>query len=97
MIMQHASRVRHLHVHDFDGKSDHLALGTGVVDLTETLAFARAHDLTIVVETKTVDALHQSCRWLMEKLKPTRNRTSDYRIGIMRELIVRKGGCYGSW
>ncbi|MGZ6503271.1 MAG: sugar phosphate isomerase/epimerase family protein, partial [Tumebacillaceae bacterium] len=57
VVMQHVDRIRHLHVHDFDGQSDHLAFGTGVVNLQNTLLFARVRELTFVVETKTVDAL----------------------------------------
>jgi sugar phosphate isomerase/epimerase len=68
VILEHVSRVGHLHVHDFDGKSDHLTLGSGVVALQEHLEFARTHDLTFVIETKTADALRQSCRWLMKRL-----------------------------
>lgn len=63
---RHQARVGHLHIHDFDGKSDHLTLGAGVVDVKQHLAFARAHDLTFVIETKTAEALRDSCRWLQE-------------------------------
>lgn len=65
VMLEHVSRVRHLHVHDTNGKSDHLALGTGgEVDLAAVLAFVRERDLTFVVETKTAEALRESCRWL---------------------------------
>ncbi|MGB8955413.1 MAG: hypothetical protein WCC10_08565 [Tumebacillaceae bacterium] len=47
----------------YASKSDHLTLGTDQDDLEATLAFARAHDLSFVIETKTADALRQSCRF----------------------------------
>ncbi|MGZ4165024.1 MAG: hypothetical protein ACXVPK_13410 [Tumebacillaceae bacterium] len=68
VVMQYVDRIRHLHVHDFDGQSDHLAFGTGEVNLQNALLFARVHDLTFVVETKTVDALRQSCQWMRENV-----------------------------
>ena len=70
VMLEYASRIRHLHVHDFDGKKDHLPLGTGQVNLAETLEFARRHDLSFVIETKTAAALRQSCTFeLLSKIR----------------------------
>jgi sugar phosphate isomerase/epimerase len=44
-----AGRVAHLHLHDFDGKTDHLPLWSGQVPLEDRLAFVHCRELTAVV------------------------------------------------
>ncbi len=68
LILSHAKQVRHMHLHDFNGKSDHQPLFTGVVPLENRLKFASEHDLSIVVEVKTSFALKESIYKLREIL-----------------------------
>ena len=56
-----------MHVHDATAAHNHLALGTGELDLPKYLALAAAHRCRAVLETKTVEALRQSVAWLKEK------------------------------
>lgn len=64
-ILAHADRLHHMHVHDAkDGKKDHRTLGTGELDIPGYLALAEKHDCTVVLETKTFDALRQSMQWI---------------------------------
>ena len=44
-------------------------LGTGEIDLHQRLGIAKKHDCTCVLETKTVEALKQSVKWLEENNK----------------------------
>lgn len=56
--------LHHVHLHDALPGSDHLALGTGSVDLTRYLSLAEQHSSRVVVETKTVSSLERSVDWL---------------------------------
>lgn len=65
LILQHAGRLRHMHIHDAkNGKQDHLALGTGELDLCRYFELAEEHNCTVVLETKTIAGLRQSVAWL---------------------------------
>lgn len=60
VFMKYSSRIKHMHLHDYNGKSDHQTLFTGAVPVSERLAFAEQNDLTVVIEVKTSDSLQQS-------------------------------------
>lgn len=53
-------RMIHMHGHDARGKSNHLALGDGEIDLAERFAWAGRNGARVVLETKTVHALRTS-------------------------------------
>lgn len=63
-IMENANRLKHFHIHDVKGRSNHLTLGDGDVDLSKYLELAKNHNCNAVIETKTVHALRQSVAWL---------------------------------
>ncbi len=66
-IIQHADRLHHMHMHDArEGRKDHLALGQGEIDLQKYLDLAEKRDCTVVLETKTVEGLRESVRWIRE-------------------------------
>ena len=57
-----------MHLHDVkDGTKDHQALGTGELDIMGYLKIAEEHDCTVVLETKTFDALRESVNWLKNR------------------------------
>lgn len=63
-ILAHADRLHHFHIHDArDGKRDHLALGSGEIDVKRYLDLAEQLDCTVVLETKTVAGLTESVAW----------------------------------
>ena len=64
LIMERADRLYHMHMHDALGKSVHLALGDGEMDLDWYLKLADKYKCRIVLETKTVEALKKSVKWL---------------------------------
>lgn len=67
IILDRVARLRHMHMHDVkDGDKDHMALGTGQLDLQHYLALAEENHCTVVVETKTIAALRDSVKWLNE-------------------------------
>ena len=63
-IMQNKAHLHHMHVHDAIGSKNHLALGTGELDLLHYLTLAQESQCRIVLETKTIDGLKQSVSWL---------------------------------
>ena len=63
-IISKLDRLRHFHIHDAKGTHNHLILGSGEIDLNSRLELAKRTDCRCVVETKTVEALRQSIKWL---------------------------------
>ena len=68
-LLKHQDRLIHFHIHD--GKEtppkNHLALGDGEIDLRARLELAEERKARCVLETKTVEALKTSVRWLREQ------------------------------
>ena len=66
-ILGHADRLHHMHIHDvYNGKKDHLALGTGEMDVQKYLQIAASQQCTVVVEVKTVEGLCRSVQWMQQ-------------------------------
>ncbi len=65
-LLSHEDRLIHFHIHDGTDTPprNHLALGDGEIDLMDRLRLAQAHNARCVLETKTIDALERSARWL---------------------------------
>ncbi len=63
-IMKHGDRLNHIHLHDAEGKKNHLALGTGEMDIEKYLILAKEQNCRVVLETKTIDGLRQSVEWI---------------------------------
>ena len=68
-ILDHRDRLVHFHIHDGSENPprNHLALGDGEIDLPERLKLAQSRNARCVLETKTIEALKQSVRWLQVK------------------------------
>ncbi len=67
-ILRNRDKLVHFHIHDGmeTPPKNHLALGDGEIDLTERLDLAKSLNARCVLETKTVEALERSVRWLSE-------------------------------
>lgn len=64
VVIERENRLYHMHLHDAQGKKDHMTLGTGDIDIKKYIQLADEHSCTIVLETKTVEALKKSVDWL---------------------------------
>ena len=64
LILSHKDRLRHMHMHDAVGTSVHLALGDGELDKERFLSLAEECSCRVVLETKTLEALKTSSRWI---------------------------------
>lgn len=63
-IMKHKNRLHHVHLHDAQGRKNHLALGTGEMNVEKYINLAKEQNCRVVLETKTIDGLRQSVEWL---------------------------------
>ena len=67
-ILENKDRLIHFHIHD--GKEEppknHLALGDGDINLHERLNLSKERNARCVLETKTIEALKKSVKWLKE-------------------------------
>ncbi len=66
-ILDRKKRLSHMHMHDAAGKKDHMALGTGELDLSEYLKLAEECECRVVLETKTIESLRLSAEWLKKR------------------------------
>ena len=67
IITKYIDKLCHMHIHDAANKrnkKDHLALGTGELNLPKYFNIARQHNCRIVLETKTIAGLMQSVKWI---------------------------------
>lgn len=63
-IMKYENKLRHFHIHDGLGRKNHMTLGTGEIDLENRLELAKKSHSRCVIETKTIEALRESIKWM---------------------------------
>lgn len=68
VIQSYGKKLSHMHMHDANnGGKNHLALGTGEIDLPKYLDLAENNNCRVVLETKTVDGLKKSVEWIEKR------------------------------
>ncbi len=67
-ILKHKDRLHHIHFHDTLGRKNHLALGTGEMNIEKYINLAKEQNCRVVLETKTIDGLKQSVEWLNKNI-----------------------------
>ena len=67
-INAHKDKLCHFHIHDGreNPHKDHLALGDGETDLIARLNMAKECNARCVLETKTIEALRHSVKWIRD-------------------------------
>lgn len=65
-ILQHDNRLKHFHIHDGREQppQNHLPLGEGEIDLASRIQKAQDCNARCVLETKTIEALRRSVKWI---------------------------------
>ncbi len=63
-IIDKKDKLCHMHLHDAVGRSNHLPLGSGELDLNKYLTLAREQNCSVVLEVKTLEGLEQSVDWM---------------------------------
>ncbi len=66
IILERMDRLKHFHIHDAKENKNHLTLGTGEINLSKWLTYAKENNCRCVLETKTIEALTRSVLWLKE-------------------------------
>lgn len=66
-ILSHTDRLRHFHIHDVTAKSNHVALGTGVLDVDRYLEMADKYDCPVVIEVKESTSLRDSLDYMKKR------------------------------
>lgn len=70
-IVEHKCKLKHFHIHDGreNPPQNHQALGAGEIDITERIMLAKECNARCVLETKTIEALRDSVKWLKDNLQ----------------------------
>ena len=68
VLLKHEARIWHMHLHDFDGVSDHRPLFSGNIDIKRMVNYAEKLNIGVVVEVKTVSGLVDSVNLLASLL-----------------------------
>ena len=107
-ILNHADKLKHVHLHDATEARNHLTLGTGQIDIADKLTLARKHSCRCVLETKTADALRQSVVYLksitkaieipsafnMPTLAVTDGSTNEEKLELFQSLFRGREDAY---
>lgn len=60
------NKIRHIHMHDFDGVKDHQELFSGKLNIKEELEFCKQNNLDVLIEVKRKEELINSVKKLSE-------------------------------
>lgn len=60
VLLKYKDKIKHMHLHDASGSKDHLVLKEGSLDIENRIDFASKHNLTILIEVKSTEALIKS-------------------------------------
>ena len=91
-ILDHKKNLIHFHIHDGTERppKNHLALGEGEIDMKDRLKLAGCRNARCVLETKTIEALTNSVRWLERNVYPvTKDDWGINKIGMYGDLSDR--------
>ncbi|MDD2481093.1 MAG: TIM barrel protein [Lutispora sp.] len=64
IYLENPHKVNHMHMHDYNGISDHQIISEGIIPIKERINFAKENNVSVVIETKTEKALRQSVKKL---------------------------------
>ena len=59
-FLKYDNKIKHIHLHDFNGSKDHQELFTGILNIKEELDFWKSKNLDVVIEVKRKEELVNS-------------------------------------
>lgn len=59
-FMEYSNKIKHIHLHDFNGSKDHQELFTGILNVKDELDFCKQHSLDVLIEVKRKEELINS-------------------------------------
>ena len=65
-FLKYNNKIKHIHLHDFNGSKDHQELFTGDLNVKEELAFCKDNNLDVVIEVKRKEELINSVNKLRQ-------------------------------
>jgi len=60
VLLKYEDKIKHMHLHDASGGKDHLILKEGSLNIEDSINFAFKHNLTMLIEVKSKEALIKS-------------------------------------
>ena len=63
-FLKYSNKIKHIHMHDYNGNKDHQELFTGNLDVQKELSFCEENNLDVVVEVKRKNELVNSIKKL---------------------------------
>ena len=82
-ILEHADRLCHMHMHDALGKKDHLALGTGELDLQRKKQIQNKNNSINLIKKKKFAGMTQYDKWEKQKNKKLKKKIKRRKIKII--------------
>lgn len=67
LFLSYNKKINHIHFHDYNGKSDHIALGSGIIDIDQKLSLIKELNVYAVIEVKQEKELIDSIKFLKNK------------------------------
>lgn len=59
-FLKYDNKIKHIHLHDFNGSNDHQELFTGLLNIKQELAFCESNNLDVLIEVKRKEELINS-------------------------------------
>lgn len=59
-FLKYDNKIKHIHLHDFNGSKDHQELFTGILNIKEELNFCKSKNLDVLIEVKRKEELVNS-------------------------------------
>ena len=59
-FLKYDNKIKHIHLHDFNGSKDHQELFTGILNIKEELDFCKSKNLDVLIEVKRKEELVNS-------------------------------------
>lgn len=63
-FLKYPNKINHVHLHDFNGKNDHLSLGSGIIDIPKKIDLIKDLNVYAVIEVKQPNDLTNSIEYL---------------------------------
>lgn len=63
-FLNYKNKIKHVHIHDFNGKNDHITLGTGIMDVKNKISLIKKLNVYAVIEVKKAKELVESVNYL---------------------------------
>lgn len=71
LFFQYPEKIKHIHMHDYDGSKDHQQLGSGILNIENELSYAVQNNIDILIEVKREQELKDSVNTIKNFISAT--------------------------